>query len=354
MPRHDCIVMGASAGGVEALTELVGALPADLPAAVCVVVHIPATNLSVLPHILSRASRLSASHPSDGETLKPAHIYVAPPNRHLLLQDQVLRLGQGPRENGHRPAVDPLFRSAARAFGPRVLGVVLSGNLDDGTAGLLAIKRRGGIAIVQDPAEAIAPGMPRSAIENGTADYVLPVSDIAPLLVHLAHEPAPEPEEANAMSGEMEEESRIAEFDLDALKSTERNAQPSVFACPECNGTLFELHEEQLMRFRCRVGHAYSPDSLAAQQAQSIDEALWTAFRALEERAGLARRMAKRMHGRGFAEIGRRHEEQARDAECHARVIRDVLLRGGAALGPPNENIPVGEAEETQSRQQSA
>jgi two-component system chemotaxis response regulator CheB len=334
MPGHDLIVLGASAGGVEALSQLVSELPANLPAALCAVVHIPATNLSVLPKILSRHGPLPAHHPRDGQPLLKGHIYVAPPDRHLLIQEHFLHLGQGPRENGHRPAVDPLFRSAAWAFGPRVVGVVLSGMLDDGTAGLLAIKRRGGVAIVQDPEDAVAPGMPRNAIENMAADHVLPVVDIAALLVRLAREPARE-EGTRLMSREMEEESKIAEFDMKALKSTERNGPPSEFACPECGGALFELREGQLVRYRCRVGHAFSPESLAAQQAWAIDEALWTAFRALEERAALARDLAERMTERGFPHLAHAHEQQARDAEGHAQLLRQVLLENGGSLTPP-------------------
>lgn len=337
MPGHDLIVLGASAGGVEALVELISQLPADLPAALAVVVHIPATNVSMLPHIFKRAGCLPAENPRDGEEIRHGRIYVAPPDRHLLIQNGVMRLGQGPRENGHRPAVDPLFRSAARAYGPRVVGAVLSGGLDDGTAGLLAIKREGGITIAQDPAEAIAPSMPRSAIENRAATHVLPVSDIAPLLVTLAHEPAPERGES-PMAHEMDEETRIANFDFNALKTTAEKAPPSVFACPECGGTRFELYNGDLVRYRCRVGHAYSPDSLAAEQARSIDEALWTAFRALEERAGLGRRLADKMRERGFPGIAKRHDAQARDAEKHAQTIRQVLMQGAAELGPIEGN----------------
>jgi two-component system chemotaxis response regulator CheB len=338
MSGHDLIVVGASAGGVEALAELVALLPADLPAAVCVVVHIPATNVSMLPKILSRAGVLAAINPREGEQIQPGLIYIAPPDRHLLIQDGLMRLGHGPRENGHRPAIDPLFRSAARAYGPRVVGVVLSGGLDDGTAGLLAIKREGGVTIAQDPTEAISPGMPRSAIENRAADYVLPVGDIAPLLVHLAHEPATERGES-AMSSDTDDETKIARFDFHALKTTEHNGVPSVFACPECNGTLFELRNGDMVRYRCRVGHAFSPDSLAAEQTRSIDEALWTAFRALEERAGLARRMAARMRERGFPAIAQRHDEQVREAEHHAQVLREVLMQGTAQPVEEEEKI---------------
>jgi two-component system chemotaxis response regulator CheB len=219
------------------------------------------------------------------------------------------------------------------------VGVVLSGNLDDGTAGLLAIKREGGMTIVQDPTEAFSPSMPRNAIENGAAGHVLPLGDIAPLLVELAHEPAPEQGDL-PMSGEMDDESKIAKFDFDALKRTEQNAPASGFACPECGGALFEMYNGDLVRFRCRVGHAFSPATLAAEQARAIDEALWTAFRALEERAGLARRIAARMSGRGFPELARRHEQQSLDAERHAQTIREVLMRGGDALAPPQDTEP--------------
>src|SRR5262245_27288904 len=181
MPGHDIIVVGASAGGVEALTQLVRALPADLPASVFVVLHVPAQSPSVLPTILSRVSPLPAVHPEDGEAIQPGRIYVAPPDRHLLVKRGHVRLARGPRENSNRPAVDPLFRTAGRAYGRRVVGVVLSGVLDDGTAGLAAVKMRGGVAVVQGPDEALYPGMPRNAAENVAVDYCLPVGQIAAL-----------------------------------------------------------------------------------------------------------------------------------------------------------------------------
>src|SRR6476469_2300753 len=196
MPRHDIIVIGASAGGVEALINLVKNLPAELPAAIFIVVHIPAHSKSVLPNILTRAGSLRACHPQDGAKIENGEIYVAPPDYHLLVKQGYVTVARSARENSHRPAVDPLFRSSARVYGRRVVGVVLSGALDDGTAGLLAVKQRGGVAIVQDPAEAMFTGMPTSAIENVDVDSILPITAIASRLVSLAQEPV-EGEEAD-------------------------------------------------------------------------------------------------------------------------------------------------------------
>lgn len=334
MPGHDIIVVGASAGGVEALTQLVRDLPADLPAALFVVLHLPAQRTSVLPRILNRCGRLPASHPTDGEALRMGRIYVAPPNYHLLVKRGVVRVIRGPHENGHRPAVDPLFRTAARAYGPRVIGVILSGVLDDGTAGLLAIKNCGGTAIVQDPADAMYAGMPTSAIENVAIDHVLPAARIGDLLDRLAREPADE-EGARAVSDEMERETEIEEMDRAALQGNDRPGTPSTFACPDCGGTLWELRDGEILRFRCRVGHAHSAHALLAAQSDTLDAALWTALRALEESASLARRLADRAAKRGHTQGRARFEQQAREAEDRATVIRNALLR--EALDSPVE-----------------
>src|SRR5215469_3223411 len=193
LPAYDIIVVGGSAGAVEGFQTLVVALPADFPAAIFFVLHIPVDYPSVLPKILSRAGPLPAQHPMDGEPVRHGRIYVAPPDRHLLLEDGVVRVKRGPRENRHRPAIDPLFRSAARAYGPRVVGIVLTGMLDDGTSGLLTIKHRDGLAIIQDPEEALYPDMPQSACENVSIDYCLPSSEIGPLLARLTSERVKEP-----------------------------------------------------------------------------------------------------------------------------------------------------------------
>ena len=333
---HDIIVIGASAGGVEALTDLVGRLPADLPAAVFIVLHIPAYGTSVLPGILSRRGLLPAVHPADGDPVQKGRIYVAPPDHHLIVEkDGMIRLTRGPHENGHRPAVDALFRSAARAYGPRVIGVILTGTLDDGTAGLQAVKRRGGLAVVQDPEEALFASMPRCAIQGVAVDLVAPLAEIGPALASLAHQPVPG-ESESPVTPELEEEVKVAEFDIKALE-TRHEGKPSSYACPDCHGVLWEVEEGDLLRFRCRVGHAFSPESLLASQSDALEDALWTALRALEESAALADRLSERSGERGHGLAADRFAQQAVDARDRAAVIRQALLGGQivAESGPP-------------------
>ncbi len=339
-PGHNIITMGASAGGVEALADLVSRLPADLPAAIFIVLHLPAYGTSVLPAILSRRGALPARHPTDGEPVRNGQIYVAPPDHHLLVSEGQVRLTRGPAENGHRPAIDTLFRSAARAYGERVVGVVLSGSLDDGTAGLQAIKMRGGIALVQDPDEALFASMPRSAMENVAVDYVQPLAEMAATLTRLASHPVSQ-EGISAVANDfvkqrLETETKIAALDMEAIESP-RDGHPSVFSCPDCHGVLWEVQEGRLTRYRCRVGHAFSPVSLLAAQSATLEEALWVALRALEENAAMADRMSERADGRGHTLAGVRFGEQAADSRQRAAIIREALIGGEliANSGPP-------------------
>jgi two-component system, chemotaxis family, protein-glutamate methylesterase/glutaminase len=333
MPGHDTIVIGASAGGVEALSQLVSLLPSDIPAAIFVVLHIPAESYSVLPNILNRAiakrqknSPLRAIHPQDGEQIEYGKIYIAPPDRHLLVKRGFISLARGPRENNHRPAVDPLFRTAARAYGQRVVGVVLSGSLDDGTAGLQAVKQLGGVAIVQDPEEAMYEGMPRSAIENVEVDRILPVAEIANSLAELAQQPVPA--ETAAVSSDMVMESDMAKLELNAMQNPDRPGTPSPYGCPDCGGVLWELEEGKLTRFRCRTGHAYSTNSLLAAQSEQLEDALWNALRALEEKAALTERMAKRARDLRQSYSTKRFTEQAQVARQRATLVRQLILKG--------------------------
>lgn len=342
MPGHDIITIGASAGGVEALSEVVRHLPEDLPASVLVALHVPSHGLSALPQILGRSGPLPARHAEDGEAIEPGRICVAPPDHHLLVQRGRARLSRGPRENGVRPAIDPLFRSAARWYGPRTIGVVLSGTLDDGSAGLLAIRERGGEAIVQDPDDALFSGMPRSALEGVPTARVAPAAAIAGLLDQLSRRDAggqgdpPMPEH-------MDLESAIAGFDLGVIQRDERPGKPSGFACPDCAGVLWELQESEMVRYRCRVGHAWSPTSLLAEQSHSLEVALWTAFRALEERAALAARLAERLREKGRAQAAGRFVAQAREAKQRSALIRQVLLKDDPeAEHEPGPGMPGG------------
>lgn len=331
MGGRNIIVVGASAGGVEALSHLVSRLPAGFPATIFVVVHFPPHGTSVLPDILRRAGKLRVSHAADGDAIEPGTVVVAPPDHHLLVKPGHVRLTRGPRENGHRPAADALFRTAARAYGRRVIGVVLTGNMDDGTAGLAAVARMGGVAVAQDPEDALYAGMPASAVANVDVDHVVPLEGLAELLVRLVEEPA-DPSGEEEMPGEIEIEADMAEMDPDAFDLDDRPGTPSGFTCPECHGALWELAEDGAVRFRCRVGHAYGAETLLAEQTSSVEAALWTALKALKERAVMARQMARRMEGRGNARSTQRFDEQARDADEKAAVIREVLRAGLAEV----------------------
>jgi two-component system chemotaxis response regulator CheB len=338
---HDIIVIGASLGGVEALTSLVARFPKDLPATVFVVLHVPTGYRSQLPEILSRSGPVPASHPKDGEPLRSTHIYVAPNDRHLLVEPGRVRVVKGPRENNHRPAVDPLFRSAALAYGERVVGVVLTGALNCGTSGLIAIKSQGGVAVVQDPAEAYCGDMPRSALEYVATDYCVPLEELGGLLDRLARTPI-DSQRKRRPSQTLEQEVGGQLAAPDAVNRPPQNGNPSHFSCPDCGGVLFELNEEGLLRFRCRVGHDYTGEALWTGQQDTLDLALWAAVRALEEKGALARRMAASARERQQSFSLPRFEAQAREAEQQALLLRQLVM-GSRSLSTPlpkNEEDP--------------
>ena len=324
MAGHDIIVVGASAGGIQAIQELVRGLPRDLPAAMFIVVHTSPQSGGLLPQIVDRASVLAAERAANNRPFERGRIYIAEPDHHLLIKRGRMCVVRGPRENGFRPAVDPLFRTAARAYGPRVVGIILSGGLDDGTAGLTEVKRAGGIAIVQDPQDASFPSMPESAIRNVEVDHVLKVAEMSELLASLAHEPAPEG--MARMGRDNGDEPDIAELGTDALNRIELDYPPSAFTCPECGGALWELKGGKPLRYRCHVGHGYTVETLLAEQTSGLETALWIALRALEESAGLRRRMAARAREGRCPALERRYAEQAAESEARAGVIRKVLV----------------------------
>jgi two-component system chemotaxis response regulator CheB len=321
MSGRDIVVIGASAGGVEALGSLVATLPADLPAAVFVVLHIPSSGKSVLPAILQRQGRLPAAHAVDEEPIEHGRIYVAPPDHHLLLHSGIVRVVRGPRENGYRPAIDPLFRSAAHSFGPRVTGVVLSGVLDDGTAGLAVIKDAGGRTLVQDPEEALYPMMPTSAIDFVGPDRVLEAHELGNAIVEFTAEPVP------ATAHDTNDPLLVESF-LRVDQGSSENPQPgeaSGYTCPACGGGLWEADESGVTRFRCRTGHGFSPETLLAEQSRNVEAGLWSALRTLEERAAMSRRMAARFRMRGKRATAERFERQANAAVDQALTIRNAL-----------------------------
>ena len=327
--HRDVIAIGASAGGVEALRAVVAGLPDDLPAAVLVVLHVPRTGQSALASILARVSSLPVRPAVDGEMLRHSRVYVAPVDRHLLLLGNRIRLSRGPTENGHRPAIDPLFRSVARAFGPRAVGVVLSGSRDDGAAGLAAIAARGGTTVVQDPSDAVFPAMPRAALEQVVPDRVLPVAQIGAALSELSRQPAPD---NLVIDKDPMLDAEVAMADLGPVTTDELSGQPAGYGCPACGGSLYELPTNSVMpRYRCRVGHAWSPESLLEEQAAALESALWMALRSLEEKAVLSRRMAESSRRHGHDAARDRYRLQADDAEAAGSLIRDLIDRVGAA-----------------------
>jgi two-component system chemotaxis response regulator CheB len=314
------IVVGASAGGVEALVGFVRGLPDETRQAVCVVLHVSPAGTSAMPSILGRAARLPVHSPADGDPLLGGHIYVAPPDHHLEVERGRVRLTQSPRENGHRPAIDATMRTAADAYDATVIGFVLSGSRDDGTAGLLAIKQHGGAAVVQDPDDALYSSMPRSAIENVDVDAVLPLAQMGHWLAH--HEPDDPPPSGGAAMPDPSTP-RIGE-------PPREEAQGTRYTCPDCGGVLFQQEEDGLTRFRCSVGHVLSIQSLAVEQARHLEGALWTAVRALEDRAELLQQMADRSHHADRPRSAHAFEGQAADLLRRAGTIRDVVEQAPA------------------------
>jgi two-component system chemotaxis response regulator CheB len=335
--HRDVVAVGASAGGVEALRALVGGLPVGYGAAILVVLHVPRDAPSALPAILDRSGPLPAAAAIDQEPLRPGRIYVAPSDHHMVVIDHHVRLTRGPAENGHRPAVDPLFRSVARAFGPRAVGVVLSGARDDGAAGLASIASRGGTTVIQEPDDALYPWMPRAALNHVTPDHIVPAAKIGGLLAGITAMALPDnpPHHADALLDAEVAISRLAPVTTDDLGVT-----PSGYGCPTCGGSLFQIDEAPIPRYRCRVGHAWSPETLLDEQAIALEGALWMALRALQEKSALSRRMAQTRTER-HAASGARFQDMADDAENAGATIRRLIARIGSQ---PDPGDPAGPA----------
>jgi len=316
------VVVGASAGGVRALQFLASRLPPDFPAPILAVQHI-GSHRSVLPDLLARNGPLSASHATDGEALRPGHIHLAPPDHHMMVSDATIRLSRGPKENHSRPAIDPLFRSVAIEWGAAAIGVLLTGHLDDGTAGFVAIKQCGGTTVVQDPDEAEAPSMPASALRYAKVDYTLPLVEIGGVLAKLADTP-PTPVPTPALAT-MRHENEIMRGSGDFMTHLQAIGKPSMFVCPDCDGGLWEIAGASPPRYRCHTGHAYSLRNLQHAQAERTDEALWSAFRALQERE-LLLRTALENADLPPADLPR-VRQQVGEIGRHAETLRELIER---------------------------
>jgi two-component system chemotaxis response regulator CheB len=343
--HRDLVVIGASAGGLEPLKRLLSALPRAIDATVFVVVHASRSGESRLPAILSGAGELPAAFPLDKTPVRSGIIYVAPTDRHMTLEDSRVRVVAGPQENGRRPAIDVLFRSAAETYGPRVVGILLSGALDDGAAGLRAIKEAGGATIVQSPEDAGFPDMPEAAIRERAADLVLPLAMMPRALLrmirgngagngdepHPARSTSPAPPDVKPTAappagasppGGPPQPRTVAP----PAPGTITEPPESLFACPACGGVLWEVSESGMVRYRCHVGHAFSPESMAEENGRRADEAMWTALRVVRERVVVLRRMAEYAKQRGRDDLADTYEAQALEAKQAADVMRGLLF----------------------------
>jgi two-component system chemotaxis response regulator CheB len=328
LPNRDIVVIGASAGGVEALRGFFAALPADLDAAILVVLHIPADTPSQLDQVLANATPLPVVIAQDGQPIEHGHVYVASADRHLMVTPQGIRLSRGPKEVRSRPSVDVLFRSAATAFGSRVIGVVLSGALDDGTAGLWAIKDHPGATLVQIPSQAMHTSMPQSAIAHVQVDFVGTVQALADKVRELVGTAAPVVA-PSAFSQQRAMENDIA-MEGNALKAGVMNlGKVSAYSCPDCHGVLVQIEEGTIVRFRCHSGHAFSLKTLMAEINDAIDNSLWATLRAVEERVMLLRQMQELAQVSGMSSEAAQLRQQADDSEKRLQPLRELVLDPG-------------------------
>jgi two-component system chemotaxis response regulator CheB len=327
---RDVVVVGGSAGAVTAVRQLVAGLPEDLGAALFVTIHRGNGLPAVLAEILNAAGPLPAVMAKEGQPFARGHIYVASPDHHLIVGRDHVHVRRGPRENRTRPAIDPMFRSAAVSCSTRVIGVLLSGLLNDGTSGLTAIRRCGGLAVVQDPSDALFGDMPRSAIEQGAVDEIAPLAAMGDLLARLTRQRRPPPVE---VPGLIRAEAFIAAQELHMDPDNNPIGTLSPLTCPECHGAMYEIRDGKLLRYRCHTGHAYTAESLRNEQAEGWEEALYNALRVQEEQLALTRRMAEVAREFGAEPSAVAFEERARSYAEGVEIIRNLIASGQAGNG---------------------
>jgi two-component system chemotaxis response regulator CheB len=332
LARKDIIVVGGSAGSGAPLKKLVADLPADFGGSVFITTHVPTAPPSYLPDLLAAAGPLPVRRAIDGMPVEPGQIYVAAQDRHLLLLDTTIRLGAGPRENMARPSIDPMFRSAALSYGPRAVGVILSGMLNDGASGLYAIKEAGGTAIVQHPLDAAEGEMPRAALEAADADHVVRADELGRTIAEVARQEAGSPRE---VPGNLILEVEVANGGRLGSELLRRFSEPVPLTCPDCAGVLSEVSGERPLRYRCQIGHAYTAEELAAHH-ELIDEAVRIAMRLMEERVELVDRMSREARASGRHAVAELYEDRANEYRRHAGTLREAALlsmRTGATAG---------------------
>jgi two-component system chemotaxis response regulator CheB len=322
MAKRDIIVIGGSAGSGAALKELVKGLPPDFPGSVFITTHLPTEHRSYLPELLAGPDHIPVTRAIDGQPIERGQAYVAAADRHLLLLDSTIRLGAGPRENMVRPSIDPMFRSAALSYGPRAVGVVLSGMLNDGASGLHAIKQAGGTAVVQHPLDAIEDQMPRAALEVVDADHVVRADDLAEVLREIVASDAGPPVAPSDMLAFEVEVAAGRRLGSDNLR---RFAEPAALTCPDCQGVLSEVRDGRPLRYRCQIGHAFTAEELASHHV-AVDEAVRIAMRIMEERVELVQRMAKDARATGRTAVAELYEQRAQEYARYATTLRDAAM----------------------------
>lgn len=349
MSGHDIVVIGASAGGLKALSAVLSELPVDIDASIFVVQHVAPDAKSRLPELLADISDLPISSPADGEAIVRGRVYVAAPDHHLLLGEDTVWVKRGPQENRFRPSIDALFRSAARAHGSRVIGMVLTGSLYDGTVGLQAIKKRGGITVVQDPAEADYPSMPKTALRYVKVDHTVAIADAGALLVRLVAETSPS-QQGFPTTVELEIESNIAEQVMNTkqfLESVEKIGKRTTYTCPDCNGAIWQIGDDEPLKLRCHVGHSFTGEVFLQEQSRNTETALWTVIRIMEEKVTFARQLAERKRQQEMAEEAAVYEREADALDEAVTTVRELIVNGIAAppsLAEPIDEGPVREA----------
>lgn len=337
---HDIVVIGTSAGGLKALSAVLSPLPAGFGAAIFIVQHLAADKKSYLPKLLGDVTVLPVSSPADGEAFQAGHVYVAAPDHHLLVNEESVRVLRGPQENRFRPSIDALFRSAARAHGSRVIGMVMTGYLDDGTVGLQTIKMRGGITVVQDPTEAEYPSMPKSALRYVVIDHAVRIAQAGTLLIRLVAQPAAG-QHSFPTTPAIEIESNIAEQVMNTkefLENVEQIGSRTTYSCPDCSGAIWQIGDEEPLKLRCHVGHSFTGEVFSAEQSHKIESALWSAIRVMEEKVTFSRQLAVRKRAQDLPAEAKAYESEAELLDQEVTKVRDLIVTGIGAQRAFAEN----------------